>query len=132
MMANCMQKICKEDKKIGLSFLLKPLLGADVNRIGFSSLRSDGLSVMIQILLRGAYPKTYRRFAAPGLFVHSLLNASIQRSFTKTPLRLHRKVFVNRIGLPCASLRSSKYSCEVLTQRLIAASRLPAFLFIRF
>jgi hypothetical protein len=57
-----------------------------------------GLSAMIQILLRGSYSKTFRRFAAPGLFVHSLLKVNFQRSFTKTPLRLRRKVFVNRIG----------------------------------
>jgi site-specific DNA recombinase len=39
---------------------------------------------------------------------------------------------VNRIGLAFALLRSSNYSCEVLTQSLYAASRRQAFSFLRF
>jgi hypothetical protein len=53
---------------------------------------------MIQILLRGAYPKSLRRCAASGIFIPSLMNASIQRLKIKMPLRLRRKGFVNRIG----------------------------------
>jgi hypothetical protein len=39
---------------------------------------------------------------------------------------------VNRIGFSSLRSEDHPYSCEVLTQRLIAASRLTAFLFIRF
>jgi len=53
---------------------------------------------VIQVLLRGAYPKPLRRFVAPGIFIPSLMKASFQRSEIKMPLRLRRKGFVNRIG----------------------------------
>jgi hypothetical protein len=75
-----------------------------MNRIGFFSLRSkDPLDYLrfapvIQVLLRGPYPKPLRRYAASGIFIPSLLKASFQRSEIKKPLRLRRKGFVNRIG----------------------------------
>jgi hypothetical protein len=90
-MSKCMSK-AKNSKGINR---LKPL--PVLSEPDWIFLASLGRS---SVILRGAYPKTYRRFAAPGFFVHSLLKASFQRSFTKTPLsRLSReKVFVNRIG----------------------------------
>jgi hypothetical protein len=82
-------------KKIGFSFLLKPLLVADVNRIGFSSLRSEDHPYSCEVLTQGCR----FRFAESGFFHCSLSRASSARFTIKKADLLRRVVIlVNRIG----------------------------------
>jgi hypothetical protein len=76
-------------KKIGFSFLLKPLLVADVNRIGFSSLRSEDHPYSCEVLTQGCR----FRFAESGFFHCSLSRASSAR-FTIKKADLLRRVVI--------------------------------------
>ena len=87
------QNMCRWVKKIGFSFLLKPLLvlqwsGLDFPRFARKIIRTPARSLL----------KAFAPLRGTGIFIFSLMNASIQRSEIKMPLRLRRKGFVNRIG----------------------------------
>ena len=90
-------RVCQDSQRMSRHDVIK-MIGQWTSRGKFRFVNRIGLPAVIQILLRGPYPKPLRRFAASGLFVHSLLKASFQHSFTKTPPRLRRKGYVNRIG----------------------------------